>query len=105
MGKAQSKRSVDITTEANKEGNASNETAGKVEKIEDADQLKANQVNGDASQPATEVIYIFMIRKMSASVFFFSFFIFLALLGQLKFLSIRFHFYYLCVTIFCGSES
>lgn len=42
MGKAQSKRSVDITTEVVVE-----EGTGRVEKIEDVDQLKPQpQVNG-----------------------------------------------------------
>ena len=45
MGKAQSKRSVDITTDPAKD-TAVVEGTGKVEKIEDVDQLKT-QVNGD----------------------------------------------------------
>ncbi|XP_050319396.1 A-kinase anchor protein 200 isoform X2 [Bactrocera neohumeralis] len=44
MGKTQSKRSVDITTEAKK--NPDEDVTGKLEKIEDLDQ---KQVNGDAS--------------------------------------------------------
>lgn len=51
MGKAQSKRSVDITTEPTKD---IQEGSGKVEKIEDVDQLKA-QVNGDAVHIEAEV--------------------------------------------------
>lgn len=48
MGKAQSKRSVDITTE-NKEGVAALEgESGKVGKIEDADQKP--QLNGEATK-------------------------------------------------------
>lgn len=48
MGKAQSKRSVDITTE-NKEGVAAPEgESGKVGKIEDADQKP--QLNGEATK-------------------------------------------------------
>lgn len=43
MGKAQSKRSVDITTEV-----VAEEGTGRVEKIEDVDQLKPQpQINGD----------------------------------------------------------
>lgn len=50
MGKAQSKRSVDITTE-NKEGVAVAEgESGKVGKIEDIDQKP--QLNGDATKEA-----------------------------------------------------
>lgn len=44
MGKTQSKRSVDITTETKK--NPDEDVTGKLEKIEDLDQ---KQVNGDAS--------------------------------------------------------
>lgn len=46
MGKAQSKRSVDITTDPAKDGGIT-EGTGKLEKIEDVDQLKS-QANGDA---------------------------------------------------------
>lgn len=46
MGKAQSKRSVDITTEV-KEGNAE-EGTGKMGKIEEGEQVKP-QANGDAT--------------------------------------------------------
>lgn len=49
MGKAQSKRSVDITTEVNKEGDAVVEGTGTLGKIEDVDQLKP-QLNGDANK-------------------------------------------------------
>lgn len=50
MGKAQSKRSVDITTE-NKEGVAAPEgESGKVGKIEDVDQKP--QLNGEATKEA-----------------------------------------------------
>jgi len=49
MGKAQSKRSIDITTDPKKVGEG-NEVAGKVEKIEDVDQT-APAVNGDAATP------------------------------------------------------
>lgn len=50
MGKAQSKRSVDITTE-NKEGVAVAEgESGKVGKIEDVDQKP--QLNGEANKDA-----------------------------------------------------
>jgi len=48
MGKAQSKRSIDITTDPKKVGEG-NEVAGKVEKIEDADQAAAPALNGDAA--------------------------------------------------------
>lgn len=52
MGKAQSKRSVDITTE-NKDGAAVAEgEAGKVGKIEDIDQKP--QLNGDANKEAAD---------------------------------------------------
>lgn len=54
MGKAQSKRSVDITTEVSKEGVAGEEGTGKVEKIEDIENLKP-QLNGDANHKDTEV--------------------------------------------------
>ncbi|ALC39996.1 Akap200 [Drosophila busckii] len=50
MGKAQSKRSIDITTDPKKAGEG-DEVAGKVEKIEDADQAAAPAVNGDAATP------------------------------------------------------
>lgn len=51
MGKAQSKRSVDITTET-KEGVAPAEgESGKVGKIEDVDQAKP-QLNGDTNKDA-----------------------------------------------------
>lgn len=52
MGKAQSKRSVDITTEVSKEGVAGEEGAGKVEKIED---VEKPQSNGDANHKEAEV--------------------------------------------------
>lgn len=45
MGKAQSKRSVDITTE-NKEGAAAEADSGKVAKIED---VEKPQLNGEAN--------------------------------------------------------
>lgn len=52
MGKAQSKRSVDITTE-NKDGVAVAEgEAGKVGKIEEVDQKP--QLNGDANKEAAD---------------------------------------------------
>lgn len=52
MGKAQSKRSVDITTE-NKDGVAvADGEAGKVGKIEEVDQKP--QLNGDANKEAAE---------------------------------------------------
>lgn len=54
MGKAQSKRSVDITTEVNKEGNAVDEGTGTLGKIEDVDQLKP-QLNGDANHKDGDV--------------------------------------------------
>lgn len=52
MGKAQSKRSVDITTEV-KDGNAVDEGTGKMGKIEDVDQLKP-QLNGDTNHKDAE---------------------------------------------------
>lgn len=54
MGKAQSKRSVDITTEVKKEGNAVDEGTGTLGKIEDVDQLKP-QLNGDANHKDGDV--------------------------------------------------
>lgn len=49
MGKAQSKRSIDITTDPKKVGEG-DEVAGKVEKIEDVDQTSAPPaLNGDAA--------------------------------------------------------
>ncbi|XP_064539024.1 A-kinase anchor protein 200 [Drosophila montana] len=49
MGKAQSKRSIDITTDPKKVGEG-DEVAGKVEKIEDVDQASAPPaLNGDAA--------------------------------------------------------
>ena len=53
MGKAQSKRSVDITTEV-KDANAVDDGTGKVGKIEEIDQLKP-QLNGDANHKDAEV--------------------------------------------------
>lgn len=53
MGKAQSKRSIDITTDPKKVGEG-NDVAGKVEKIEDLDQAAAAPpaaANGDAATP------------------------------------------------------
>lgn len=60
MGKAQSKRSVDITTE-NKDGVAvADGEAGKVGKIEEVDQKP--QLNGDANKEAADsgVSYCFV---------------------------------------------
>lgn len=61
MGKAQSKRSVDITTES-KDG-VVEEGTGKMGKIEDVDQLKP-QMNGDThNETETTVsfsLYIFI---------------------------------------------
>lgn len=54
MGKAQSKRSVDITTEVNKEGDVVVEGTGTLGKIEDGDQLKP-QLNGDANHKEGDV--------------------------------------------------
>lgn len=54
MGNTKSKRSVDITTEVNKEGNAVDEGTGTLGKIEDADQSKP-QLNGDANHKEGEV--------------------------------------------------
>lgn len=54
MGKAQSKRSVDITTEVNKDGAAVDEGTGKMGKIEDVDQLKP-RLNGDANHKDGDV--------------------------------------------------
>lgn len=53
MGKAQSKRSVDITTEVKKDD--VEEGTGKMEKIEDVDQLKP-QINGDTHHTDNEVM-------------------------------------------------
>lgn len=58
MGKAQSKRSVDITTET-KEGVAIAEgESGKVGKIEDVDQEKP-QLNGDTNKDADPGVSIY----------------------------------------------
>lgn len=58
MGKAQSKRSVDITTT---EVATTEEGTGRVEKIEDVDQLKPQlQLNG---QPHNEVVYLTFSNK------------------------------------------
>lgn len=54
MGKAQSKRSVDITTDPAKDGVVT-EGTGKLEKIEDVDQLKS-QANGDAQHNEGESV-------------------------------------------------
>lgn len=55
MGKAQSKRSVDITTETTKDGKVIvEEGTGKMGKIEDVDQLKP-QVNGDTHHNDAEI--------------------------------------------------
>lgn len=59
MGKAQSKRSIDITTDPKKVGEDGNAVAGKVEKIEDLDQAAAAAppaaaANGDAATPPQE---------------------------------------------------
>lgn len=65
MGKAQSKRSVDITTE-NKDGVAVAEgEAGKVGKIEEVDQKP--QLNGDANKEAADsgVSYTFSFLFIS----------------------------------------
>lgn len=51
MGKAQSKRSVDITTEGGKD--TVEVAPGKLEKIEDVDQLKS-QSNGDTNHSEGE---------------------------------------------------
>lgn len=68
MGKAQSKRSVDITTES-KDG-VVEEGTGKMGKIEDVDQLKP-QMNGDTHNETENTVserYIF-IFVVSRSVF------------------------------------
>ncbi|XP_055385983.1 A-kinase anchor protein 200 [Condylostylus longicornis] len=52
MGKAQSKRSVDITTDPKKDGTV-DEGTGEMKKIEDVDQLKP-QVNGDTHHNENE---------------------------------------------------
>jgi len=50
MGKAQSKRSIDITTDPKKVGEG-DEVAGKVEKIDVDQKTDAPAVNGDAATP------------------------------------------------------
>lgn len=52
MGKAQSKRSVDITTET--KDDVIEEGTGKMGKIEDIDQLKP-QINGNTQHNDTEI--------------------------------------------------
>lgn len=56
MGKAQSKRSVDITTES-KDG-VVEEGTGKMGKIEDVDQLKP-QMNGDTHNETENTVRVF----------------------------------------------
>lgn len=56
MGKAQSKRSVDITQEG-KEGVVVEGESGKVAKIDDVDQLKP-QLNGDTNHTESAVSYM-----------------------------------------------
>lgn len=58
MGKAQSKRSVDITTEV-----VAEEGTGRVEKIEDVDQLKPS-VNGDTQHNDSDNVSIFKNLKV-----------------------------------------
>ena len=62
MGKAQSKRSVDITTEPTKEVQ---EGSGKMEKIADVDQLKEQVLN---SEPLINEA----IATVSFSIFYFN---------------------------------
>lgn len=63
MGKAQSKRSVDITTES-KDG-VVEEGTGKMGKIEDVDQLKP-QMNGDThNETETTVCFIVVLTLLS----------------------------------------
>lgn len=63
MGKAQSKRSVDITTETTKDGKVIvEEGTGKMGKIEDVDQLKP-QVNGDTHHNDAEITVSFFYYK------------------------------------------
>lgn len=61
MGKAQSKRSVDITTET-KEGAVVEGDSGKVGKIEDADQAKP-QLNGGANKDAEAGVSLNSLNK------------------------------------------
>lgn len=61
MGKAQSKRSVDITTE-NKDGAVADGDAGKVGKIED---VEKPQLNGDVKD-AEASVSIQSLRSFSA---------------------------------------
>lgn len=69
MGKAQSKRSVDITTE-NKEGVAVAEgEAGKVGKIEEIDQKP--QLNGEANKDADSGVSDFLLITISHAIPFF----------------------------------
>lgn len=64
MGKAQSKRSVDITTDPAKDSVVT-EGTGKLEKIEDVDQLKS-QANGDAQHNEGESVSTFLHSAISA---------------------------------------
>lgn len=66
MGKAQSKRSVDITTET-KEGVAVAEgEAGKVGKIEEIDQKP--QLNGEANKDADSGVSDCLLIKISHAI-------------------------------------
>lgn len=58
MGKAQSKRSVDITTEPTKEVQ---EGSGKMEKIADVDQLKEQVLNSEPHINEAEATVSFSI--------------------------------------------
>lgn len=60
MGKAQSKRSVDITTES-KDG-VVEEGTGKMGKIEDVDQLKP-QMNGDTHNETENTVRVFFLYR------------------------------------------
>lgn len=60
MGQRQSKRSVDITTTPKKgEGDAVVEGEGRLEKINEADQLKVT-TNGDALHNDTQITVSFL---------------------------------------------
>lgn len=67
MGKAQSKRSVDITTEVAKDGKVE-EGSGKMGKIEEVDSLKP-QLNGtEHNENEISVSLKFQLNKLFSSV-------------------------------------
>lgn len=73
MGKTQSKRSVDITTEISKDGLATEENTGKLGKIEDAEPQLKPQLNGDsnhkdADAPVSELFMLITLGNQFGPV-------------------------------------